>query len=103
MFVSGVEPSLIKGQLNKAKKQHVPVVEFSGGVTPDPLWAGKYYPDEEKAGSILADSLIKKLQEVEGQRIPVSDYPAIWASSRTDQLKHAVKDPAATSKSRRRR
>src|SRR5690349_2580748 len=27
MFVSGVEPSLIKGQLRKAKQQHVPVVE----------------------------------------------------------------------------
>jgi ABC-type sugar transport system substrate-binding protein len=93
MFVSGIEPSLIKGQLRKGKQQDVPVVEISGQVTADPLWSGTYYPDEEKAGRILADSLMKKMQEVEGTAdIAVADYPATWASARTDQLEQAVKD-----------
>lgn len=93
MFVTGIEPSLIKGQLRKAKQQHVPVIEISGQVTADPLWSGTYYPDEEKAGRILADSLMKKMQEVEGTaNIAVADYPATWASARTDQLRQAVKD-----------
>jgi ribose transport system substrate-binding protein len=93
MFVSGIEPSLIKGQLRKAKQQNVPVVEFSGQVTADPLWSGTYYPDEAKAGRILADSLIKKMQDVDGTPdIAVADYPATWASARTDQLKQAVKE-----------
>ena len=93
MFVIGIEPSLIKGQLRKAQQQNVPVVEINGQVTADPLWSGTYYPDEEKAGRILADSLMKKMQEVEGTAdIAVADYPATWASARTDQLKQAVKD-----------
>ena len=93
MFVTGIEPSLIKGQLRKAKQQNVPVVEISGQVAADPLWSGTYYPDEEKAGRILADGLMEKMQEVEGTaEIAVADYPATWASARTDQLKQAVED-----------
>src|SRR4051794_17085426 len=92
MFVSGIEPSLIKGQLRKAKQQNAPGVEISAQVTADPLWSGTYYPDEEKAGRVLADSLIKKMHEVDGiADIAVADYPASWASARTDQLKQAVK------------
>jgi ABC-type sugar transport system substrate-binding protein len=99
MFVIGIEPSLIKGQLRKAKQQNVPVVEISGQVTADPLWSGTYYPDEEKAGRILADSLMKKMQEVEGTAdIAVADYPATWASARTDQLKQAANDSGGKAK-----
>jgi ABC-type sugar transport system substrate-binding protein len=99
MFVIGIEPTPIKGQLRKAKQQNVPVVEISGQVPPDPLWSGTYYPDEEKAGRILADSLMKKMQEVEGTaEIAVADYPAMWASARTDQLKQAVEDSGGKAK-----
>jgi ribose transport system substrate-binding protein len=93
MFVIGVEPSLIKAQLKKAKNKNVPVVEYSGQVSPDPLWAGTYYPDESEAGRVLADSLVKKMGSVSGTAdIALADYPAIWASARTDQLKSAVKN-----------
>jgi ABC-type sugar transport system substrate-binding protein len=94
MFVIGVEPSLIKAQLKKAKNKNVPVVEFSGEVTPDPLWAGAYYPDEEEAGRVLSQSFIKKLGEGGSgtSDIAVADYPAIWAKARTDQLRNDVKN-----------
>jgi ABC-type sugar transport system substrate-binding protein len=90
MFVIGVEPSLIKSQLRKAKAKNVPVVEFSGQVTPDPLWAGRYYPDEAKAGQILGDSFVKKLSTAAPAEVSVADYPAIWAKARTDEFKKAV-------------
>jgi ABC-type sugar transport system substrate-binding protein len=94
MFVIGVEPSLIKAQLKKAKNKNVPVVEFSGEVTPDPLWAGTYYPDEEEAGRVLSQSFIKKLGTSGSSTsdIAVADYPAIWAKARTDQLRSDVKN-----------
>ena len=93
IFVLGIEPSLIKAQLIKAKKMGVPMIEFSGQVEPDPNWSGSYYPDEAKAGEILAGSLMKKLESVEGTAdISVANYPAGWASVRTEQLESDVKE-----------
>lgn len=92
MFVIGVEPSLIKAQLKKAKAKKVPVIEFSGEVTPDKLWAATYYPDEEGAGKLLADSLVAKLKSAgSSPEVAIHDYPAIWAKARTDQLRADVK------------
>ncbi len=94
LVVLGIEPSLIKAQLNKAKKQNVPVVEFSGQVAPDPLFAGTYYPDETQAGQVLTDYLMPKLNEVDADTVPiaVTDYPVQWSTERTDTLRAAVKD-----------
>jgi ABC-type sugar transport system substrate-binding protein len=42
---------------------------------------------------------MKKMQEVDGTAdIAVADYPATWASARTDQLKQAVKDSGGKAK-----
>jgi ABC-type sugar transport system substrate-binding protein len=91
IFVIGIEPSLIKAQLIKAKKMGVPMVEVTGQVEPDPNWAGRYYPDEGKAGQILSESLMKKLESVEGTSdIAVADYPAGWGHARTEELTKAV-------------
>ena len=98
LFVIGIEPSLIKGQLRKAKQQNVPVVEFNGRVTADPLWAGTYYPDEEKAGRILTDYLMKKLQELEGtavSRWPTTPRPG---PPRAPTRSQAVKDSGGKAK-----
>jgi ABC-type sugar transport system substrate-binding protein len=93
LVVLGIEPSLIKAQLNKAKKQNVPVVEFSGQVAPDPLFAGTYYPDETKAGQVLTDYLMEKLNALPDETVPiaVTDYPVQWSTARTDTLRTAVK------------
>lgn len=91
IFVIGIEPSLIKAQLIKAKKMGVPMIEVTGQVEPDPNWSGTYYPDEGKAGQILSESLMKKLESVEGTaEIAVADYPAGWGHARTEELEKAV-------------
>jgi ribose transport system substrate-binding protein len=94
LTVLGIEPSLIKAQLQKAKSQNVPVVEFSGQVAADPLFAGTYYPDEPAAGQVLTDYLVQKLDELPDETVPIAvhDYPAEWSAARTDTLKAAVAD-----------
>ena len=94
LTVLGIEPSLIKAQLQKAKGQNVPVVEFSGQVAADPLFAGTYYPDEPEAGQVLTDYLVQKLDELPDETVPIAihDYPAEWSAARTDTLKAAVRD-----------
>lgn len=94
LTVLGIEPSLIKAQLNKAKRLGVPVVEFSGQVAADPLFAGTYYPDEPEAGQVLTDYLLQKLNELPDETVPIAvhDYPAEWSAARTDTLKAAVAD-----------
>jgi ribose transport system substrate-binding protein len=92
LVVLGIEPSLIKAQLNKAKQRGVPVVEFSGQVAPDPLFAGTYYPDEPEAGQVLTDYVTEKLGELPDETVPiaVTDYPVQWSTARTDTLRAAV-------------
>ena len=92
LTVLGIEPQLIKAQLQKAKQQNVPVVEFSGQVTPDPLFAGTYYPNETEAGQVLTDFLMGKLTALPDESVPISvaDFPTLWASARTDTLRTAV-------------
>ena len=92
LVVLGIEPSLIKAQLSKAKNQNVPVVEFSGQVAPDPGFAGTYYPDEPAAGQVLTDYLVEKLNALPDATVPiaVTDYPVQWSTARTDTLRKAV-------------
>jgi len=92
LVVLGIEPSLIQAQLKKAKSENVPVVEYSGQVAADPLWAGTYYPDEPKAGQVLTDYLMGKLNELPDSSVPIAvdDYPTEWSSARTDTLRKAV-------------
>jgi ribose transport system substrate-binding protein len=94
LTVLGIEPSLIKAQLQKAKNQNVPVVEFSGQVAADPLFAGTYYPDEPAAGQVLTDYLVEKLDALPDETVPIAihDYPAEWSAARTDTLRAAVAD-----------
>ena len=92
LVVLGIEPSLIKAQLNKAKSQNVPVVQFSGQVADDPLFAGSYYGDEAAVGQVLTDYLMEKLNALPEDTVPIAvdDYPAEWSSARTDTLRAAV-------------
>jgi len=94
LTVLGIEPSLIKAQLQKARQQNVPVVEFSGQVASDPLFAGTYYPDEPEAGQVLTDYVMEKLNELPDETVPISviDYPVEWSTARTDTLKAAIAD-----------
>jgi len=94
LVVLGIEPALIKAQLNKAKTQKVPVVEFSGQVASDPLFAGTYYPDEPEAGQVMTDYLMDRLGEVQEDSVPIAviDYPVEWSTARTDTLRKAVAD-----------
>jgi ABC-type sugar transport system substrate-binding protein len=94
LTVLGIEPSLIKAQLQKAKQQNVPVVEFSGQVASDPLFAGTYYPDEPEAGQVLTDYVMEKLNELPDETVPiaVTDYPVEWSTARTDTLRAAIAD-----------
>lgn len=92
MFVLGIEPSLIKPQLQKAKDKGVPVIGFGGQVADDPLWASKYYPDDPTSGDILTDYVMDRLGEVEGDKqVAVNSYPAEWSRLRTDAFLEAVK------------
>jgi ABC-type sugar transport system substrate-binding protein len=92
MFVLGIEPSLIKAQMRKAKDQGVPVVGFGGQVGDDPLWAGKYYPDDPESGEILTEYVMERLAEVEGDKpVAVNSYPADWSRLRTDVFLEAIK------------
>jgi ABC-type sugar transport system substrate-binding protein len=93
MFVLGIEPSLIKAQMRKAKDQGVPVVGFGGQVGDDPLWAGKYYPDDPESGEILTDYVMGRLGEIEGDKpVAVNSYPADWSRLRTDVFLNAIKE-----------
>ena len=92
LFVLGIEPSLIKAQMRKAKSMNVPVVGFGGQIGDDPLWAGKYYPDDPESGRILADYVQKRLAEVDGtKKVAINSYPAAWSELRTDAFKQTVK------------
>jgi ABC-type sugar transport system substrate-binding protein len=93
MFTIGIEPSLIKGPLQKAKQEGVPVVSFAGKVAPDPLWAGAYYPSDPESGTILAAYVEERLNELEGTKeVAINSYPAAWSELRTDRFRKVVKE-----------
>jgi ABC-type sugar transport system substrate-binding protein len=86
IILTGIDPSAMPSVVKKAKSSNVPIVDFGGLVGPG--FTAAYYPDETKAGKILAQDLIKKIGSGD---VAVADYPATWAKQRTDQLKALVK------------
>ena len=61
-----------------------------------PGYDGSYYPDEPKAGKILADYVLKQLGALPDKpvQLGIHDYPAPWATARTDELEKMIKgDP----------
>ena len=91
IITTGIEPSAVAPQLKKAKAQGVPFIQTGGLVSPG--YDGSYYPDEPEAGKILADYTLKEMDTVTEKpaQIIVHDYPAPWATSRTDELEKLVK------------
>lgn len=87
ILLTGIDPSAIPSVVKKAKSSKVPIIDFGGLVAPG--FDAAFYPDEAKAGKILAQALI---QDVGSGDIAVADYPATWAKQRTDQLKAMVGD-----------
>ncbi len=92
IFTTGIEPNAVAPQLKKAKSQDVPFIQVGGLVSPG--YDGSYYPDEPEAGKILAEYTLKDLTDNVSEKpaqIIVHDYPAPWATSRTDELEKQVK------------
>jgi len=86
----GADLSTIQPVADAAKKAGVPMIEVSGLVGPG--YDAAYYPDEAKAGKVLADSLMEKLGELPGDSVSISvaDFPVPWATTRTDELKKLI-------------
>lgn len=91
-----IEPGQIQPLLDKAKSQGAPVIQVSGGAIPLGDLDGSYGSDEAKSGKLLADALIAKLKSAGGSEIPIAvhDYPAAWATTRTNELKQAIAPPS---------
>lgn len=90
LFQVAIDTSLIKPVIAKAKAKKVPFIEVGGAVGPG--MDGAFYPDEPRAGRVLSDYLMKRMDEVDGDaEISIIDYPAPWAKDRTDELRAAVK------------
>ena len=91
ILTTGIEPSAIAPQLKKAKAQGIPFLQGGGLVSPG--YDGSYYPDEPKAGKILADYVLKELGALPDKpvQLGIHDYPAPWATSRTDELEKMIK------------
>jgi ABC-type sugar transport system substrate-binding protein len=87
----GTDPGLIAAGLAAAKAKNVPVITFSGLVAPSPDWFREYYNDDAYAGQILGQYVVKQLSTKSSPSVWISNYPASWATSRTDGLKSAVK------------
>jgi ABC-type sugar transport system substrate-binding protein len=88
IMLTGIDPSSIPSVVKKAKASKVPIVECCGSVGPG--FDAAIYPDEPKAGKILAQSLISKLGSGGGD-VAVADYPAPWGQQRTAEFASMVK------------
>ena len=91
--LTGIDPSTIPAVVTAAKAKNIPIVDCCGTVGPG--FAAQFAPDESYNGQVLTAYLKAKLASQPGvQDILSIDYPAPWATQRTDQLKAAVnKDP----------
>ncbi len=87
-----IEPGIIQPVLDKANKQGVPVIQIGGGSVPTGDMDGNYGPDETKAGQLLTDYIMPKLTALDGNPgTIIHDFPAAWASKRTDTYRAAIK------------
>src|SRR5262245_34350701 len=90
----GVEPALIKVQLQKAKKAKITWLDVGGRVTPDSGFAAQYAPDDAAMAKLLDDYMLKALGSG-NKTIAVQAFDAITALKvRHDQLE---KDLAGSS------
>jgi len=87
-----IDPGQIQGVLTKAKAAKVPVIQVGGGSVPLGDLTGTYGPDEAKSGQVLTDGLVAKLKDTPGAKVAIQDFPAAWASTRTDTFRKYVKD-----------
>lgn len=90
LALTGIDPSTIPQVVQAAKAKNIPIVDFGGTVGPG--YAAQMAPNEPLNGKILAAYLKAKLASQPGtSEILVVDYPAPWASTRTDELEKLVK------------
>jgi ABC-type sugar transport system substrate-binding protein len=86
---TGIDPSSIPAVVSEAKAKGVPIVDCCGQIGPGAQ--AQFAPDEAYNGQVLAAYLKAKLANQPGtQDILSLDYPAPWATLRTDQLKALV-------------
>jgi ribose transport system substrate-binding protein len=82
----GVEPAPIKAQLQKAKAAKIPWIGVGGRVTPDPLFAAQYAPDDAAMAKVLDAYMISHLGSG-NKTLAVQAFDAITALKvRRDQL-----------------
>lgn len=88
-----IEPGQVQQVLTKARAAGVPVIQTGGGAVPAG-YDGNYGPDEYKAGEVLTQALLPRLDSVSGDSVPIAihDFPAGWARTRTDALRDALRD-----------
>jgi ABC-type sugar transport system substrate-binding protein len=93
LFVNAVEPSLYTEVLQRAKQMKVPVFNYAGAVSPSPLFAGSYVPNDTALGALEAKYLIAQLETQPGTKeIAVHEFPAGFAQDRTNALLAALKN-----------
>jgi ABC-type sugar transport system substrate-binding protein len=82
----GIEPAVIKSQLQKAKAAKIPWIGVGGRVTPDPLFAAQYAPDDAAMTRVLDAYMLSKLGSGD-KTLAVQAFDAITALKvRRDQL-----------------
>jgi ABC-type sugar transport system substrate-binding protein len=87
----GTDPGLIAAGLAAAKAKKIPVITFSGQVGPSPDWYRAFYNDDSYAGTILGQYVTKQLASKSSPTVWISNYPASWATARTQGLTSAIK------------
>ncbi len=88
----GIDPGQIKLVINKAKKAGIPILCVSGEVPPG--YDAAFYPDEQLAGKMLADSVIEKLNALPdgSAELAVVDFALPSIHARTVVLDGLLKD-----------
>lgn len=86
-----VEPGQMQEVITKAKSMNIPVIQTGGGAVP-PGFTGNYGPNEQEAGKLLSDAVLKKLDALPGNpSVVIHNFPSAWAAQRTLQFTNALK------------
>jgi ribose transport system substrate-binding protein len=88
----GIDPGQIRLVVDKAKSADVPIMSVSGEVPPG--YDAAFYPDEQLAGRLLAESLIEQLNALpdETAGLGVVDFALPSIHARTVVLDDLLKD-----------
>ena len=88
----GIDPGQIRQVVNKAKSAGTPIMAVSGEVPPG--YDAAFYPDEQLAGRLLAESLIEQLNAVEDDSagLAVVDFALPSIHARTVVLDDLLRD-----------